>query len=248
VAVWRSTEDLDGLLDTDGDVLVARSVDNGANWSAPEALNTNAASDSGFDEGPRVITDGAGHWVAVWTSDDDLGGTVDNDDDLFVSRSTDNGVTWSAPAPLNANAAWDHAMDSYHLTNTDGAGYWVTVWACQDVLGGRFGTDLDILVARSTDNGATWSFPAALNTNAFRDSSLDEAPWIAVDGAGHWMVVWHSENDLGGTIATDRDILMARFTLPGRGCGAGVCGAGAFLFATLSLFSLWGMKRARRRI
>ena len=45
--------------------------------------------------------------VAVWTSVDDLGGTIGTDIDILVSRSTNNGASWTAPAPLNTNAASD---------------------------------------------------------------------------------------------------------------------------------------------
>ncbi|MFQ5658233.1 MAG: hypothetical protein ACE5G5_11880 [Candidatus Methylomirabilales bacterium] len=41
----------------------------------PAALNTTAATDPGADFLPQVTTDGAGNWVAVWTSFDTLGGS-----------------------------------------------------------------------------------------------------------------------------------------------------------------------------
>ena len=106
-----------------------------------------------------MTTDGAGHWVAVWASDDSLGGTIGTDDDILVARSTDNGATWTAPAALNTNAATDSGYDEEPQVTTDGAGHWVAVWHSDDSLGGTIGTDWDILVARSTDNGATWTAP-----------------------------------------------------------------------------------------
>ena len=51
----------------------------------PQALNTNAGSDSGSDYVPQVATDGAGNWVAVWDSDDSLGGTIDTDFDILFT-------------------------------------------------------------------------------------------------------------------------------------------------------------------
>ena len=78
-----------------------------AAWSTPAALNGNADNDSGSDTSAQVATDSAGNWVAVWCSADTLDGTLDIDEDIFVSRSTDNGETWSASAALNTNAADD---------------------------------------------------------------------------------------------------------------------------------------------
>ncbi len=213
VAVWGSNENLGGTIGTDGDILVARSTDNGATWSAPAALNTNASTDAGWDGGPQVTTDGGGNWVAVWTSSENLGGTIGSDVDIVVARSTDNGTTWTAPAALSINAATDGwGSDAVPQVTTAGGGHWVAVWqSCED-LGGTIGTDWDILVARSTDDGATWSPPAALNTNAATDGwGWDGEPQVTTDGGGNWVAVWHTNEDLGG-IGTDYDILVARST------------------------------------
>jgi hypothetical protein len=179
-------------------------------FGPPRALNTNADSDSGDDYTPQLTTDGAGNWVAVWNSWDRLGGTIGSDADILVSRSVDDGGSWSDPVPLNTNAATDSGNDEGPQVATDGIGNWVTVWFSRDSLGGSIGTDRDILVSRSSDAGVTWSDPAPLNTNAYTDSGVDNAPQIAADGAGNWVAVWCSYDDLGGTIGTDADILVSR--------------------------------------
>jgi hypothetical protein len=159
-----------------------------------------------------VTTDGAGNWVAVWRSNDSLGGAIGTDSDILVARSTDNGMTWTAPAPLNTNAATDSGNDWEPQVTTDGAGNWVAVWWSDDSQGDTIDIDPDILVARSTDNGMTWTAAAPLNTNAATDSGGDFFPHVATDGAGNWVVVWWSNDSLGGAIGTDTDILVARST------------------------------------
>ena len=210
VAVWFSSDTLGSTIGIDWDILVARSSDNGATWTAPVALNTNAATDSGYDSRPQVTADGAGNWVAVWDSSDSLGGTIGTDQDILVSRSNDAGATWTAPAALNTNAATDSGGDWSPQVTTDGAGSWVAVWYSTDTLGGTIGVDRDIFVSRSSDDGATWTTPAALNTNAATDSGIDESPQVTTDGAGSWVAVWWSDDSLGSTIGSDNDILVSR--------------------------------------
>jgi lipid-binding SYLF domain-containing protein len=192
--VWHSEDSLGDTIGTDRDILVARSTDDGVTWTAPAALNTNAASEGGDDAWPQLTTDEQGTWVAVWRSPNSLGGTIGTDDDILVARSTDDGVTWTAPAALNTNAGSDAGYDVVPQLTTDGRGTWVAVWHSEDSLGGTIGTDWDILVARSTDDGVTWTAPAALNTNAGGDAADDTIPQLTTDGEGAWVAVWEYED------------------------------------------------------
>ena len=102
-------------------------------WTYPAALNTNAATDVGDDSVPQVTTDGAGNWVAVWTSseslfDPNLGAFIGTDYDILVSRSTDKGGSWTSPVALNSNADTDSGADARPQVTTDGGGNWVAVW------------------------------------------------------------------------------------------------------------------------
>jgi hypothetical protein len=210
IAVWFSSDDLNGTIGTDYDILVSRSTNNGQTWTPPTALNTNAATDEGSDERPQLATDGAGNWVAVWYSNDSLGETIGTDYDILVSCSTDAGVTWTAPAALNSNASSDSGIDQRPQIATDVAGNWMVVWSSNEPLNGSIGLDYDILFALSADRGATWTDPAPIHSNARTDAGSDIQPQLTMDGLGNWLVVWESGDALGGTIGTDHDILFAR--------------------------------------
>jgi hypothetical protein len=222
VAVWCSEENifdpnLNAYIGGDYDILLARSTDNGASWSDSVALNTNAADDPypSHDYGPHVAADGQGNWVTVWPTTNSLDDTIGTDLDILVAHSTDNGVTWTAPTVLNSNADKDSADDRDVQVTTDGGGNWVTVWGTNEQnLGGYYiGNDYDVLISRSTDNGTTWTDPAVLNPNAAADSGSDWDPQVATDGGGNWVAVWDSnEANVGSGIGTDKDILVVRST------------------------------------
>jgi len=179
-----------------------------------EALDSNASLDTGDDIYPEIATDGGGTWVAVWGSSDTLGGTIGADMDILVARSTDGGATWTALAPLNSNAAGSVGWNLEPQVAADGAGTWVAVWDSEDSPGGWFRGPVaaDILVVRSTDGGATWTAPVALDANAAGDSMRDDFPQIATDGAGTWMAVWQSSGPHDGASLADAHILVARST------------------------------------
>jgi Neuraminidase (sialidase) len=130
--VWHSWDSLGDTIGRDADILVARSTDGGLTWSAPAALNTNASTDLEDDWDAQVTTDGLGTWAAVWVSDDSLGDTIGTDWDILVARSTDDGITWTAPAVLNTNAASDRPDDFSPQLTTDAQGTWVAVWVYED--------------------------------------------------------------------------------------------------------------------
>ncbi len=55
-------------------------------WTAPEALASNAATDSGVDLFPALATDGSGVWQVVWQSGDTLGATISSDQDILGTQ------------------------------------------------------------------------------------------------------------------------------------------------------------------
>ena len=194
VAAWMSDNPLNNTIGNDNDILFAVSPDSGATWNAPAPLNTTANIDTGDDFDPYVATDNAGRWLVAWMSNDDMGNTIGTDDDILFTVSDNDGGSWTAPRTLNVNAANDDAEADDFLPHvaTDGNGNWVTIWHSEGTLGGTIGKDLDILFARSGDNGDTWSNVAPLNANAPFDIGDDDTPTLLSDGDGLWIAAWHS--------------------------------------------------------
>ena len=65
-------------------------------FGPPATINTNADSNSGDDSLPQIAADNKGYWVAVWSSNENLGGTAGTDHDIFVSVTSPAGAeSWN---------------------------------------------------------------------------------------------------------------------------------------------------------
>ncbi len=191
------------------DCFFARSIDNGASWDGPRFLDPNGADAYG-DYSPEILTDGLGHWLAVWNSYGNRGPAPGNLGDVLAIRSVDDGANWSQPTPLNTTGP---TGDNYSPSiTTDRQGNWTAVWNLYEPLGSTDDDD-DILVARSVDFGASWSIPQLLNSTADTDSNQDDVPRIATDGRGEWVTVWESSEPFGAP-GKDFEILAAHFGVP----------------------------------
>jgi hypothetical protein len=129
---------------------------------------------------PRIIHDGAGHWVAVWDTwfKSENHPEYGSDREIMVSRSTDNWATWTPPTALNTDAATSGDNNSYPELATDGHGNWLTVWE-----------ERGFKVSRSTDDGATWSDPEIL-PRADLTLADRELTGLATDRQGEWIITW----------------------------------------------------------
>jgi hypothetical protein len=203
----------------EADVLYRCSTDAGLSWSATAPVHANASTDTADDWRPRPAFAG-GNWIVAWQRRDLLGGPLGTDRDVVYARATSPCGPWSSPASLNTNATTDSGEDYSPRIAGDASGRWVAVWNSTDTLGGTIGSDEDLLFARSSDGGATWSAPAPVTLLAAVD--LDTAPFecrnclyfdgdMATDGANNWIVAWNEQSILP-TLGSDGDVIYARST------------------------------------
>jgi len=186
------------------------SKDNGQSWSPALALpyGLNPADSSW----PRVAADGLGHWVAVWSSMDDLNGTIGTDPDILAAGSTAPGTAWTGLTAMpSALTDPGGTFDDVPALATDGQGRWVVVWGTYGDPSWTIGADHDVLIAQSQDNGATWSMPSPLHNDATTDTQADGNPDLAIDAQGHAVAVWVSGN---GAAAGGSVIRVGRFKVP----------------------------------
>jgi hypothetical protein len=155
--------------DTPGndEIFFSRSSDGGAAWT--QAVNV--SNNPGISFTPVVGVDDAGNLNAAWWD------TSHTNREIFFSRSTDEGVTWSQPEDLTHNSG----RSDEPAMAVGGSGTIYLVW--EDKTPGNW----DILFTRSRNGGASWSPLKNISKNPAHSSW----PAIAVDGSGHINVAWN---------------------------------------------------------
>ena len=116
-------------------IVLRRSSDGGATWMADQFLCDCRGQKGQFDPIVEVVPS-TGHVYAVWM----------NDFDVYFSKSTNNGATWSAPVKTYGKVSWN---DKPVLAVSDDGQHVYVSW--NGPSGG------DPYVAQSHDAGATWT-------------------------------------------------------------------------------------------
>ena len=151
--VWRDNRN--GSLD----VFVRRSDDGGASFAGPEVrvdLGDPAGTSSSFE--PTIAAEGSNVYVA-WVDDRDMGSF-----DIWMNRSQDAGATWLTSATQLDDDAFAHDSLEPHVI-APSAGAALVAWV--DYRNGFS----DVVIARSTDAGDTWSSPARADTSTLPGAS-----------------------------------------------------------------------------
>jgi cysteine-rich repeat protein len=171
------------LMWADERLRMSRSTNDGKNWSSPAEIAEDivCVECDGHRRYARVdvASDGTGNWMAVFASPLYRAATQGYDADVFFTRSSDNGQTWSAPQPIDPASASDASRDFDPAITTDEAGRWLVAWTSHRPDTGSDDMDSDIVVAASTDFGGTWSDPARLNPASTIDEAEEMRPMIS---------------------------------------------------------------------
>jgi len=183
-AAWRLDYVEPPSFDGFSDIMIASSVNNGASWEVLARL-TAADCPTQCDD-VALRTDGQGNWLLTCTTWQ----FVDEDYEyaIIVVASHDDGETWTEATELYRST---YRIRSHQLV-TDTRGNCAIAWSSVDDLNGTIGWDADILMLYSTDDGATWSGPVPLNSDAAADDVSDRDPVLIADSHGNWLVVWQS--------------------------------------------------------
>jgi uncharacterized repeat protein (TIGR01451 family) len=225
------------------EVFFSRSTNNGVSFSAPKKLSDNSVE--GWTWAISMSVASNGDVYVAYHSQPDLNDTkveVDgsrvNPDGTsgktFVVRSTDGGVTFGQKTLAFGPGASDisfNAQDASNGRTIPGTQFWtigssqpqvladpsrpgqVYVVAADDPNNGTGGDPADVVFARSTDNGQSWT---TSTIDSGPNNSFQLFPQAAIDPFGDIVVAWY-DNRRGLTNAAGHFLLdvFARYSTDG---------------------------------
>jgi hypothetical protein len=182
-------------------IYVSLSRDAGRSFSAPSKITQSVILPLTRHRGPRVVISSGVILVSAVAgktpSVEQHAHGLPSDGDLIVWRSTDWGKSWSSGTVINDSPG--AANEGLHSLATDGKGGVLAAW-----LDKRSGKGTELYMARSLDNGLTWSPNVRLYHSP--DATICECchPSAALDTDGQAVVIWR--NWLNGS----RDLYVTR--------------------------------------
>jgi len=155
--------------DTPGftEIYYKKSKDGGATWTTTKRLTWTWWGDS---RQPAIAIDSSDNLHLVWNDD------TPGNEELYYKKSTDGGASWTP----NKRLTWS-AHNSYNQAiAVDSSGQPHVVW--EDIMAGYYG----LLYIKSTDGGATWTFPQRVT------GSMENSPDMASDSYDNLHVVYYN--------------------------------------------------------
>ncbi|MFZ1319944.1 MAG: sialidase family protein, partial [Ignavibacteria bacterium] len=187
---------------TAGDGRVSRTTNGGVSWDPVITINSTPANH--FAQGHDVAVAPNGNVFVCWTAGSST--SPFTEDFVGIAKSTDGGVTYTATEnayDVNGSRStsfngWGIRTNGFPRIDIDKSGGarngWIYIVDGQINLAPA-GSDADVILRRSSDNGATWSNGIRVNQDALNNGKVQFFPVVNVDDAGGVNVVYYDNRN-----------------------------------------------------
>jgi PKD repeat protein len=186
---------------------IMRSTNSGVSWGNKLAISAGVAAGS-HNQGVNIQTGPAGQVYVCWAVYDSYPA-----DEVAIgfNKSTNGGTSYGTASRIINNirgiryseTSKGMRVNSFPSMAVDISGgtyngYIYVVWANTGVPGVNTGSDIDVYMIRSTDNGVSWSSPVRVNQDPSGQGKQHFLPWINCDPAtGYLSVIYYDDRNVG---------------------------------------------------
>jgi hypothetical protein len=196
-------------------VRISYSIDNGVSWSQPVQVNPNPPS---YSTGTSVALGSSGIVYLCWA------GLTSNspfhEDYIGFAKSTNGGINWTVnqniidmngitgllPEKDNIKV---NGLPHIGIDNSGGArNGWLYI-VTTEKNNTPAGSDPDIILHRSTDNGVSWSQGIRVNQDPLNDGNIQYFPDLDIDDSGNLNILFYDDRN---TTSDSASVFIARST------------------------------------
>jgi hypothetical protein len=163
-------------------IVMRRSTDFGVTWSGPIRVDHDATN--AWKWSPSAEADSTAKLYVAWQDQRNL------NFDVYFSRSTDAGSTWSIERVINDDPGISDQANPSLRAKGNGE-----VYVCWDDLRTKASTDCDIYCAKSTDGGINWSRNILVNDTTVEKDAVQGGPHLAVGNDRAMFVAWQENRN-----------------------------------------------------
>ncbi len=187
---------------TPNPIVLSYSTNNGATYSAQQQIG--APISGHYEQGCNIQVAPDGTVYCIWACPNT--GLANVEDLIGFTKSTNGGVTWSAPTtPLTIKGIRGNLLStnirvnsfpSMAVDRSGGSrnGYIYVTWTQRGLA--PAGSDADICFAYSSNGGTSWSSQVRVNNDALNNGKNQFLPWMTVDQTnGRIAIVFYDTRD-----------------------------------------------------
>ncbi len=196
---------------SDTEIAISVSSDDGDNWTTNNNIS-GAVNAGSHNQGVNIGTGPNGEVYAIWAIYD---GWPTDETAIGMAKSLDGGATWlpafraieNIRGIRNTETSKNMRVNSFPVCAVDNSngpdrGAIYITWANVGTPGTNTGSDIDVYVIKSTDQGTTWTTPVKVNQDEAGLGKQHYFPWIACDADnGALSVVFYDDRNVSSNQA-----------------------------------------------
>jgi len=174
------------------EIQIARTTNEGVSWESAQVISSEVNAGS-HNQGVNITTGPNGEVYVIWAIYD---GWPTDESAIGFAKSYDGGETYEPSVRIiedirgirTSETSKNHRVNSFPSATCDisGGAYNGTIyvtWTNIGVPGTNTGSDIDVYMIKSSDEGETWSDPIRVNQDPSGEGKEHYFPWISCDPA-----------------------------------------------------------------